>query len=41
MNRQFGITTEHVTASYDNVAYLFDSFTQGKCGEITKKVEWP
>ncbi|CSA01701.1 virulence factor [Vibrio cholerae] len=30
MNRQFGITTEHVTASYDNVAYLFDSFTQGK-----------
>ncbi|EOW9126034.1 Gfo/Idh/MocA family protein [Vibrio cholerae] len=30
MNRQFGITTEHVTASYDNVAYQFDSFTQGK-----------
>lgn len=30
MNRQFGITTEHVTACYDNVAYLFDSFTQGK-----------
>ncbi|ELJ8613760.1 Gfo/Idh/MocA family oxidoreductase [Vibrio cholerae] len=30
MNRQFGITTEQVTASYDNVAYQFDSFTQGK-----------
>ncbi len=41
MNRQFGITTEQVTASYDNVGYLFDSFTQGKCGEITKKVKWP
>ncbi|EKF9476773.1 Gfo/Idh/MocA family oxidoreductase [Vibrio cholerae] len=30
MNRQFGITTEQVTASYDSVAYQFDSFTQGK-----------
>lgn len=30
MNRRFGITTEQVTASYDNVAYQFDSFTQGK-----------
>lgn len=30
MNRQFGITTEQVTASYDNVAYQFNSFHQGK-----------
>ncbi|NIY82336.1 Gfo/Idh/MocA family protein [Vibrio hepatarius] len=31
MNRQFGITSERVSASYTNQAFEFDSFTQGRC----------
>ena len=30
MNRQFGITTERVSATYSNAAYQFDSFHQGE-----------
>ncbi len=30
MDRNFGITTERVSASYDNCAYEFSSFTEGK-----------
>ncbi|WP_434355536.1 Gfo/Idh/MocA family oxidoreductase [Parasalinivibrio latis] len=31
MNRQFGRTTERVAATYQNRAYEFDSFVEGKC----------
>jgi virulence factor len=30
MNRNFGITTERVSASYENQAFEFDSFVEGK-----------
>ncbi len=31
MNRLYGITCEHVSASFENRAYQFDSFISGKC----------
>ena len=31
MNRLYGITCEHVSASFENRAYEFDSFSSGKC----------